>query len=352
MSKYRDSLRKTEKITKTALALISVIFSIFLILLGNKVLDDVDGIFKRPKMTDFKQLADFAELDGKIEPLNGEAAKLREQRENYEKTLGAVRKNYDSEKKAFDTWIQTRQAIGRPTEDNTIIVRARKLDEYKNTEILWQNRISQIDSSIQKLNKEKEGFEKLKNDIVQREKEKYQAELKKYGLKIFGIRLLITLPILAAGVFLFIRYRKNKFASLLWGYIIFSLYIFFFGLVPYLPSFGGYIRYIVGIIITVIAGYYTIRQLAAYNERKKSEMEKSSEERGRQVKHEAALKAYASNVCPSCDHNYLVGVVEKDRLPSYCLHCGLKLFEKCGGCGQLNFAHFPFCWNCGSVIKS
>jgi len=121
--------------------------------------------------------------------------------------------------------------------------------------------------------------------------------------------------------------------------------------VPYLPSFGGYIRYIVGIIVTVIAGYYTIKQLAAYNERKKSEMEKSSEERALEVKHEAALKAYASNVCPSCDHHYLIGVVEKDRLPNYCLHCGLKLFEKCGACGEVNFAHFPYCWNCGGVIK-
>ncbi len=351
MKKYRDSLRKTEKITRVVLALISVVFSVFLILLGNKVLDDIDNIFARPQPQEYENRAAISEADKKIEPVRNEISKLNEKKDNYEKALQTVRKNYESEKRAFDTWIRTRQAIGSPNEDNTILGRARKLDEYKNTEIAWQNKILEIDSSIQNLYKDKERLEKLKNEVIQKDRERYDDALKIYNIKIFLIRLSIALPLLVLGIVLFLKFRKNKYSSLLWGYLIFSLYIFFFGLVPYLPSFGGYIRYIVGIVITIVVGYYTIRQLSIYNEKKKQEMEKSSDERAQKVQHEAALKAYASNICPSCDHNYMIGVVEKDQFPNYCLHCGLKLFEKCTNCEKVNFAHFPFCWNCGNTIK-
>lgn len=352
MATYGDSTRKTEKITKTVLFFISLIFSAFLILLGNKILDDIDNIFSKPKMLAYENNAEIVEFNKKIEPLKNEISKLNEKKENYEKTLEIVNKNYKSEKQAFDTWIKTRQAIGNPNEDNVVITRAKKLDEYKNTEILWQNRISEIESLIQNQNKSISNLNEQKIKLIQKEMEKYDSELKKYSIKIFLIRLSIALPILIIGLFLFLKFRRNKYSSLLWGYIIFSLYMFFFGLVPYLPSFGGYIRYIVGIIITIIVGYYTIKQLSIYNEKKKNEMEKSSEERAQKVQHEAALKAYASNVCPSCDHNFMVGVVGKDKLPNFCLHCGLKLFEKCKKCEAINFAHFPFCWNCGNSIKN
>ena len=53
----------------------------------------------------------------------------------------------------------------------------------------------------------------------------------------FLYRLMLTLPLLVIAGWPFV-----------WGSICFALFAFFVELVPYLPSYGGYIRYVVGII--------------------------------------------------------------------------------------------------------
>jgi hypothetical protein len=36
---------------------------------------------------------------------------------------------------------------------------------------------------------------------------------------------------------------------------------------------------------------------------------------------------------------------------NYCRFCGLQLFKDCISCGSANFAHLPFCSNCGDRVE-
>jgi predicted RNA-binding Zn-ribbon protein involved in translation (DUF1610 family) len=170
-------------------------------------------------------------------------------------------------------------------------------------------------------------------------------------------------PVLALGIFFFIRYRHHKFWPLYFGFTLFSLYAFFFGLVPYLPSYGGYVRYSVGIALSAGLGYYLIRRIRQYLEQKQSELKTSTEERARKVQTETAEKALENHFCPSCGKDFLLRRWEfpvKDHadaeaykfVTNYCRHCGLELFRKCGHCGNKNFAHLLYCSSCGTKVSA
>ncbi|MDA3882081.1 MAG: hypothetical protein PF481_02240 [Bacteroidales bacterium] len=354
--------KKLEKTSKLINYIIAIVLCGFLISLSGKLIDDVDEWKERPRVEEFQNTELLETKESEIEKIDTKIDLKEEKKSSIENTIKVVNNNYDNAKKSFDNWLEARKTVGSPKEDKAVLSRANELDEYYKTQQEWKKELSVISSEIQVLMKDKKEI----NEIIDKEEDRAYEErakaIRKYDLKVFLIRLLFILPILLLGIFFIIKFRKHKYWPLFLGFVLFSFYAFFFGLVPYLPSYGGYIRYTVGIILSILFGVYAINKIKAFIENKKKELKVPTTERARKVQTETAEKALDNHMCPSCGKDFIVkkwdkSASKKDKIETYgivtnyCRFCGLELFKKCNKCDSENFAHLPFCSNCGEKMN-
>ncbi len=354
--------KKLEKTSKLINYVIAILLCGFLISLSNKLIDDVDQWEEMPTVEQFENHTFIDKKNDEIKKVNTKIQHKQEKRLNIQNTLKIVNNNYANAKRSYDNWLEARKTVGSPNEDKEVLSRANELDEYYKTQQEWREELIIINGEIKKLNQEKNEIEVLIYQENERAYQEREKAIRKYDLKVFLIRLLFILPILLLGIYFIIKFRKHKYWPLFLGYVLFSFYAFFFGLVPYLPSYGGYIRYTVGIILSILFGVYAINKIKAFIEQKKKELKVSTTERAKKVQTETAEKALDNHMCPSCGKDFIVkkwdkSVSNKDKTSTYgvvtnfCRFCGLELFKKCNNCGSENFAHLPFCSNCGDPIN-
>lgn len=350
--------KKLERTSRIVYYSISIILCLFLILLSKKIIEDLDTATVRPEIENFENKPIMASLESKIKVLDSELENLHTKKIVIEKTIATAKDNYANEKQSFDNWVQTRKTLGSPDKDQEVINRARKLDEFYKVEQDWRSQLNSRQLEIDAREKKRQEIRNSIDKESQKAEAKYFEELKHYDLVVFLIRLLFVAPILALGIFFFIRYRRHKFWPLYFGFTLFSIYAFFFGLLPYLPSYGGYVRYAVGIILSAGLGYYAIKKIRQFIETKQAELQVSTQERAKNVQKEVAEKALENHFCPSCGKDFLIKKWEfplKNNendayklVTDFCRHCGLELFKSCVKCGNKNFAHLPFCSCCGT----
>lgn len=338
-------VRLSETWFNRGLWLIALIFAGFLIGLGSLVVGDLPQVeqqLSQESYLDQKAIqpirSALAAKDKQVEVKNAELERLRLQAES-------ANKNFTQTKSSFDNWAETRRVTGLSNQDPELISRTKELDVLNAKQIELNKQIDVLDQDVLALRQSREAISAKEQVLLNTAQEKLNAQLQKQELRVFLYRLLITLPLLIIAGWLFAKHRKSKQWPFVWGFIFFALFTFFVELVPYLPSYGGYIRYIVGIILTVIIGRYLINALQAYLERQKQEEEKPDTKRREDLNYDLALNRMAKKVCPGCERPISLDDPERN----FCTHCGLCVFDHCHSCNTRKSAFARFCQSCGTA---
>jgi rubrerythrin len=104
------------------------------------------------------------------------------------------------------------------------------------------------------------------------------------------------------------------------------------------------VRYLVGIVLTLVGGHYAIGALQRYLERQKTAEALSEAERRQDISYEVAHERLNKGICPGCERP----VDLKDGARNFCMHCGIGLFRPCPACGVRANAFARFCHACGA----
>jgi predicted RNA-binding Zn-ribbon protein involved in translation (DUF1610 family) len=251
--------------------------------------------------------------------------------------------NTQSARETFDNWLATRHATAKPEQDPELIRRTRDLDGLKAAERVALAAVEAQQQAYLDASQTRDKAQQQWNELSRSAEEPYHAALRAQELRVFGYRLLLTLPLLVAAGWLFKHKRKGTYWPFVWGFIIFAGFAFFVELVPYLPSYGGYVRYLVGIAVTVLVGRQAIVSLQRYLEKQKAAEAMPDTLRRETLQYDVALARLDKSVCPGCERP----VDLKDAARDFCPHCGIGLFDHCGQCTARKSAFSRFCYACG-----
>jgi hypothetical protein len=342
------SLRLSEKWFRRGLWLVALVFASFLIGLGGTIVENL------PKVEHSYSLDDF------IDPIAGKRARTTlktaqqtrqtavEALEQAELKLRVAQANSRSARDRFNNWIATRHATARAEQDPELIARTQALDALKAAE---RQALAKVEAQQQVELDARQAEAHTQAQLRKLEEaagDKLRAAQRRQELRIFLYRLALTLPLLVVAGWLFTKQRHSTYWPFVWGFIYFALFTFFVELVPYLPSYGGYVRYGVGIVITVLVGRQAIVALNRYLERQKLAEQLPDVQRREELSYDLALARLAKSVCPGCER-----IVDlKDPGNDFCPHCGISLHDHCGQCQTRKSSFAKFCHACGSAANS
>ncbi len=337
------SLRLSETWFNRGLWLIALIFASFLIGLGSLVVGDLPQVENELKVEQFVDQKVLRPIDTQIDIRD---AQIRDKQTAIDRLIPQAKNAsdaFDEGKQSFDNWVETRKATGLSNQDGELIARTKALDTLKTAQTGLQSQINVLEEQKTEIQRGRGVIADERARLFEAANAKLDTQNRNQEMRVFLYRLLLTLPLLVIAGWLFLKKRKTRQWPFVWGFIFFALFSFFVELVPYLPSYGGYVRYIVGIIMTIIIGRYVINALHAYLERQRSEEQKPDTKRREELDYDLALGRLSKKVCPSCERP--VNLEDTER--NFCTHCGICLFETCTGCTARKSAFARFCQACG-----
>lgn len=341
------ALRLSEKWFHRGLWVVALVFASFLIGLGGTLVGDLPQVEGRYSLDDFIDRPQANAVRAEIKAAQRSEQAAQDALDQASLKHKAAQADAAAARETFSNWLATRRATERPEQDGELVARTAALDKLKATE---RQALAQVEDQQQVALDAQQAASKAHTrlgELEQAGQAGLNAALRGQELRVFGYRLALTLPLLGVAGWLFVKQRKSTWWPFVWGFIFFALFAFFVELVPYLPSYGGYVRYVVGIVVTALVGRQAIVALNRYLERQKLAEQKPDAQRREELSYDVALARLAKNVCPGCER----AVDLKDKAQDFCPHCGIGLFDHCGQCQTRKNAFSRFCQACGTPAR-
>ena len=339
------SLRVPERLFALAMWVVSLVFAGFLIGLGGKVVGDLPGVRQYVTPEQFLDSARVRRIDLARVPLERERRDLDAAQKRAQLQHQAASNAYNARRESFSNWIATRRATTDPRQDPEVLARTRELDGLNAGVRAAQEEVDRLSADELRITQSLDSLGRQRATLDSLAARRYEGVRFSTELRVFLIRLAITLPLLLVAWWLVLKKRKSQYWPLARGFVLFAIFAFFVELVPYLPSYGGYVRYGMGIILTAVAGVYIIRAMRRYLARRAAEEQRSESERRRALDYEAGIKQVTAGVCPGCERP--IAQQNGGAPVNFCVHCGMTLFDTCQACGARKNAFFLFCPACG-----
>lgn len=329
-----NQLRQASGWMQAALWLVAAAFAAFLIGLGGKVLDKLWDVAPPVAIGHFIEPGEGAKAQAVLRQADVtlEAARLRLEQARHKHNVAKA--NTALARESFDRWVAARDASVRPDQDAELVARTAELDQVRAAEQVALDAVL-ADEQVRLLaGQQREQAVKRWRDIERAALARLETARWQQQLHMFLYRLAVTLPLVLLACWLFATRRDSAWWPFVWGFMFFAAFTFFAELVPYVPSYSGYVRYIVGILVTVLVGRFAIVSLQSGD----------APVRSREHSYDTQAARLADAVCPGCLRPVDLHAQEQD----FCTHCGLRLFNRCSQCKTRKAAFARFCATCGT----
>jgi len=337
-------LRLTQQWMQRGLWLVAVVFAGFLIGLGGKVVDNLRDVEAPLTLEQFIDPVQATRVRTESERAELALRRATDARDQAQQKHAAAQANSRQAQQTFGNWLATRHVTARPEQDAELIERTRALDAIKASERTALAAVEAQEQAMLDASQASRAAADARAALEKPARAAFASAASARELRVFLYRLALTLPLLLLAGWLFAHKRHGNSWPFVWGFIFFALFAFFVELVPYLPSYGGYVRYIVGLVVTVLAGRYAIAALQRYLARQKQAEAMPDETRRATLRYDMVYTRLAKSVCPGCERP----VDLKNPALDFCPHCGIGLFDACVKCHTRKSAFARFCFACGT----
>ncbi|MCV6615739.1 MAG: hypothetical protein OIF35_12265, partial [Cellvibrionaceae bacterium] len=273
------SSRQLSKIFTIILHALSVLFAYFLLQGGSLIIQNLPRVDGEQVWQDYLDQAQLEQLKHEYEQLQASIEPFKDQLKLNRVESQGLSDVFSLDQKTYQEILASRYVSEDAGVNQKIEALRAKLEAQREGLKNLKQQRSQLELELNKLQQQQLSKGEAISDLKRQAREAFNEQRQGRNLKAFVLRLCFVLPLLLVAWYLLKNYRQTDYWPLVHGWSYFAGFAFFVELVPYLPSYGGYVRSLVGIVICIALGRVLTKKLRDYLQKRREIEQKDELER-------------------------------------------------------------------------